>query len=239
MSIFKKEEEEAKNQADETGDPALSQAMFYSWGQKPEVQGARDANTALYQYVAWIVEDHFQPQLLDAIDDFGNWAMGQDAEMFNNPGFLNELGGNFWGQITAVCGGPDTPIAQYLQSEYGSRVDEAMRSGRENSFIFWLKEIAKEMCLDLKQNTSFILRRDWSALEKKATAESDLYIGMLHELGLPKVNFQKGDFSKNMQQCAERYREKNGAAKVDNKKDQEQLAQQEAFREAQNKTQLV
>jgi hypothetical protein len=202
--MAEKDKEEA---ATPTGDQPDAAAQMLLEAQKdPEAQG--NAENSVHGYVRERLENFIQ-EMDTAFDAVEAWVISQSDDRkagLNQGGYFDFLGGQIEAQLFALSGGP-APLMTALVGELHNANDFAARTTPDISLY-----LAGGPRSGLKYGAWFVrdaveglLGDKWRDVLSLATNESSQFIPALHQLGIPKFDFDPLQMAAALQASSEQY----------------------------------
>jgi len=166
------------------------------------------AEQAIHEYTTWIL-DQFRESALGAIDSLSSWIASQaDPAVFDNNALFAQLNTSFMQQSLQAFGGAGSPIANALQPILSGPVDQAERQEKQASyFINEMSRAMRDATWYLRDNLQGILANQWDQIRDLAYEGSTEFIPVLHQLGLPQLNFDAAGFTAQLTATADAYRQ--------------------------------
>jgi hypothetical protein len=167
------------------------------------------AEQAIHEYAEEVL-NQFRDQVENALADFAAWAAGQkDSAELDNPGFFEHIGHAFLKQMTAACGGKDTPIGAFIHQELDGVIDQAVRDEEElGMFVSQLSSGARDFTWSLRDNLQSVLSGQWDQLRDLAYEGSTDFISAIHAFGLPQASWKGADMKSSLVAMAEHARDR-------------------------------
>lgn len=166
------------------------------------------AEQAIHEYATWIL-DQFRESALGAIDGLSSWIASQaDPSVFDNNALFAQLNDAFMGASLDAFGGAGTPIATAMQPILSGAVDQAERQEKQASyFVTEMQRAMRDATWYLRDNLQGILANQWDQIRDLAYEGSTEFIPVLHQLGLPALNFDAAGFTAKLSATADAYRQ--------------------------------
>jgi hypothetical protein len=166
------------------------------------------AEQAIHEYTVWVL-DQFRDSALAAIDSLASWIASQsDPTVFDNHALFAQLNDAYMGAALKAFGGADTPIAQAMRPILSDTVDQAERQESQSSlFVNEMSRAMRDATWYLRDNLQGILANQWDQLRDLAYEGSTDFIPVLHQLGLPSLNFDAAGFTGKLTATADAWRQ--------------------------------
>jgi hypothetical protein len=166
------------------------------------------AEQAIHEYTVWVL-DQFRETVLAAVDSMASWIASQsDPTLFDNNGFFAQLNQTYMQASMEAFGGHSSPIAQALRPILSDTVDQAERQEQQAScFINEMSRAMRDATWYLRDNLQGVLANQWDQLRDLAYEGSTEFVPVLHQLGLPSLNFNGAAFTAKLTATADAYRQ--------------------------------
>ncbi len=233
-----KEEEEKQAEEDQPPPETLLEQP-----KQRDPDEAAMAEQAIHEYAEEVL-NQFRDQVETALADFAAWATGQkDSAELDNPGFFEHIGHAFLKQMTAACGGKDTPIGAFIHQQLDGVIDQAVRDEEElGMFVSQLSSGARDFTWALRDNLQSVLSGQWDQLRDLAYEGSTDFIAALHAFGMPKADWSPSDMQSTMVTIAEKLRDstpKTPEEAVEKDPEQDKQEEQQLLANEEEKKQAV
>lgn len=196
------EEEEEKKQED--GQPPSETIL-----EKPQERDPDEAviaEQAIHHYVQFVLE-HVEPAIESAMESMAGWILSQQKnDVFANPAYLMQAGQVFRDQMAAMMGYAETPLATFLLPIMTAPLDRVDEFTKPEDLMRDLGQAARGGLAYLQDNLQSVLSTSWDQLRDLAYEGSTEFIPVLHELGLPSVDFDPQTVTQPMIAQAEEYK---------------------------------
>lgn len=201
--MAKRPEEEEEKKADENQPP--SETVLEKEPQR-DPDEAVFAEQAIHHYVQFVLES-VQPAIESAMESMAGWIMSQQKnDVFANPLYLMQAGQLFRDQMASMMGYAETPIATFMLPLISAPLDRVDEFTRPEDLMRDLGAAAREGLSYLSDNLQSVLATQWDQLRDLAYEGSTEFIPVLHELGLPSVDFDPATVTQPMIAQAEEYK---------------------------------
>jgi hypothetical protein len=201
--MAKRPEEEEEKQADQNQPP--SETILEKEPQR-DPDEAVFAEQAIHHYVQFVLE-HVEPAIESAMESVASWILSQQKnDVFANPLYLMQAGQLFRDQMAAMMGYAETPLATFLLPLMTQPLDRVDEFTRAEDLMRDLAQAARGALAYVQDNLQSVLATQWDQLRDLAYEGSTEFIPVLHELGLPSVDFDPQTLTAPMIAQAEEYK---------------------------------